>query len=84
MEDDQKNSKWKTTKKIQNGRRPKKIKMEDDQKIQNGRRPKKFKMEDKQKNSKWKTTKKIEIKKNKVNQYNLIKNNPVWLWHRSG
>ena len=32
MEDDQKNSKWKKTKKIQNGRRPKKFKMEDDQK----------------------------------------------------
>ena len=27
MEDDQKNSKWKTTKKIQNGRQPKKFKM---------------------------------------------------------
>ena len=32
MEDNQKNSKWKTTKKIQNGRRPKKFKMENDQK----------------------------------------------------
>ena len=32
MEDDQKQSKWKTTEKNQNGRRPKKIKMEDDQK----------------------------------------------------
>ena len=30
-------------------------------------------MKDEQKNSKWKTTKKIKIKKNKVNQYNLIK-----------
>ena len=52
MKDDQKNSKWKTTKKDQNGRRPKKskwkttkkIKMEDDQRNSNGRRPKKIKM----------------------------------------
>ena len=35
MEDDQKKSKLKTTKKIQNGRQPKKIKMEDDQKKSN-------------------------------------------------
>ena len=61
MEDDQTNSKWKTTKQIKNGRRPKKIQkwkttkkiqMEGDQKNQNVRRPKKFKMEDDQKNSK--------------------------------
>ena len=52
MEDDQKYSKWKNTKKIQNG---------DEQNIQNGRRPKKFKMEDDQKNSKWKTTKKFKM-----------------------
>ena len=32
-------------------------------------------MEDEQKN---------QNEKNKVNQYNLIKNNPIWLWHRSG
>ena len=33
MEDDQKNTKWKTTKKIQNGRQqPKKSKMEDNKK----------------------------------------------------
>ena len=32
MEDDQKKSKWKTTKKIENGRQRKKFKMEDDQK----------------------------------------------------
>ena len=38
---DEKNSKWKTTKKNQSGRRPKKFKMEDN---------KKFKMEDDQKN----------------------------------
>ena len=75
-------------KNIQNGREPKKSKMEDDQKIQNRRQPKK---------SKWKTTKKIKtednqkkieekikIEKIKVNQYNLIKNDPIWLWHRSG
>ena len=49
-EDDQRNSKWKTTKKNQNGRQPKKsiwkttkkIQMEDDKKNQNGRRPKQF------------------------------------------
>ena len=32
MEDDENNSKWNTTKIIQNGRRPRKIKMEDGQK----------------------------------------------------
>ena len=42
MEDNQKKSKLKTTRKIQNGRRPKKFKMEDDQK--------KFEMEDDKKN----------------------------------
>ena len=56
MENDKKNSKWKTTKKIKNGRRPKKLKMEDDQKIKNGRRPKK---------SKWKAPKKFEMKTTK-------------------
>ena len=46
MEDDQKNSKWKTTKKIQIGKKlemeddQQKIKMEDDQNNHNGRRPK--------------------------------------------
>ena len=69
MEDDQKNWKLKTTKKNQNERCPKKLKMEDDQKIENGRRlknengrrPKKMKMEDYHKNSKWKTTKKLKM-----------------------
>ena len=64
MEDDQKNSKWKTTKKIQNGRRSKKFKMEDDKKI---------KMEDDKKNSKWKTTKKIKMEDDKKNQYVRLK-----------
>ena len=66
MEDNQKKSKWKTTKSFKKGRRPKKFKMKDDQKNENGRRqknengrqPKKFIIEDNQNNSKWKTTKK--------------------------
>ena len=45
MENDQKNSKWKTLNKNQNGRRPKKFKMEDDQKNKNGRQPKKIQKE---------------------------------------
>ena len=73
MEDDQKKSKWKTTKKIQNGRRPKKT--EDD---------KKFKIKDDKKNHKWNTTKKDSKQKKIINnnkdnkkrkkekQYNLI------------
>ena len=64
MEEDRKNSKWKTTKKNYNGSRPKKskwkttkkIKMEDDQNNSKWKTTKKFKMKDKQKNSKWKTT----------------------------
>ena len=56
MKDNQRNKKFKTTKKI---------KMEDNQKNQDERRPnkfkikddhKKFKLEDEQENSKWKTT----------------------------
>ena len=43
MEDDQKISKWKTTKTNQNGRRPKKFKMED---------------EEEEKNANWKMTEK--------------------------
>ena len=63
MEDDQKNSKWKTDKNIQNERRPKKFGMEGDQnnskckttiqfKIEHDQN--RFKMEDR-KEKKWKT-----------------------------
>ena len=46
-----------------------KIKMDDDKKYLNRRQP----INQNNKN-----------KKDKVNQYNLITNNPIWLWHRSG
>ena len=49
--------------KIQNGKLPKKLKMEDDQKIQNGRQPKIFKMEVDQKNQ-----------NGKIKQINIIIN----------
>ena len=49
MEDDQINSKWKMTKKNQNGRQPNKFKMKDDQKI--------YKFKTTKIDSKWKTKK---------------------------
>ena len=52
MEDDQINSKWKTTQKNQNGRRPKKFKIEDDQKNSQWKMTKKSKC--KTKKFKWK------------------------------
>ena len=50
MEDDQQKSKWKTTKIIQNGKRPKKFKMEDNLKNSKWKTTKKIKMEDNQNN----------------------------------
>ena len=59
MKDDRRNSKFKMTKKYQNGRKPIKIKTEDDQK--------KIKLEDNQRKSKWKITKRIIWKtRNKI------------------
>ena len=81
MEDDQKNSKWKTTKKfkleddqkIQNGRRPKNSNWKTTKKNQIGRQLKKITMEDNQKNSRqpkksrWKMTQKIKMEDNQIN-----------------